>query len=137
MIVALIIVGREIAISALREWMAKVGQAASVAVAFIGKLKTVAQMVAIPLLLYHDALFGASIASGSAPILDQRRRGADRGVDALLPAQGAALRLGAQLTYNCPTAYAGIAQLVERNLAKVEVASSRLVSRSRFAGGRA
>ena len=58
MIVALIIVGREIAISALREWMAKVGQAASVAVAFIGKLKTVAQMVAIPLLLYSDPLFG-------------------------------------------------------------------------------
>ena len=58
MIVALIIVGREIAISALREWLAKVGQAKSVAVAFIGKLKTVAQMVAIPLLLYHDALFG-------------------------------------------------------------------------------
>ena len=57
-IVALIIVGREIAISALREWMAKVGQAASVAVAFIGKLKTVAQMVAIPLLLYHDMLLG-------------------------------------------------------------------------------
>src|SRR5687768_18168997 len=59
MIVALIIVGREIAISALREWMAKVGQAKSVAVAFIGKLKTVAQMVAIPLLLFHDPLFGA------------------------------------------------------------------------------
>jgi cardiolipin synthase (CMP-forming) len=56
MIVALIIIGREIAISALREWMAKVGQAASVAVAFIGKLKTVAQMVAIPLLLFHDVL---------------------------------------------------------------------------------
>jgi CDP-diacylglycerol--glycerol-3-phosphate 3-phosphatidyltransferase len=58
MIVALIIVGREIAISALREWMAKVGQAKSVAVAFVGKLKTVAQMVAIPLLLYHDQLLG-------------------------------------------------------------------------------
>jgi CDP-diacylglycerol--glycerol-3-phosphate 3-phosphatidyltransferase len=58
MIVALIIVGREIAISALREWMAKVGQAASVAVAFVGKLKTVAQMVAIPLLLYHRELLG-------------------------------------------------------------------------------
>ena len=57
-LVALIIVGREIAISALREWMAKVGQAKSVAVAFIGKLKTVSQMVAIPLLLYHDPLFG-------------------------------------------------------------------------------
>jgi CDP-diacylglycerol--glycerol-3-phosphate 3-phosphatidyltransferase len=57
-LVALIIIGREIAISALREWMAKVGQARSVAVAFVGKLKTVFQMVAIPLLLYHDQLFG-------------------------------------------------------------------------------
>ncbi|HWI38209.1 MAG TPA: CDP-diacylglycerol--glycerol-3-phosphate 3-phosphatidyltransferase [Burkholderiales bacterium] len=57
-LVALIIIGREVAISALREWMAKVGQAKSVAVAFIGKLKTVSQMVAIPLLLYHDRLLG-------------------------------------------------------------------------------
>ncbi len=57
-LVALIIIGREIAISALREWMAKMGQARSVAVAFIGKLKTVFQMVAIPLLLYHDQLLG-------------------------------------------------------------------------------
>jgi CDP-diacylglycerol--glycerol-3-phosphate 3-phosphatidyltransferase/cardiolipin synthase len=57
-VVALIIIGREIAISALREWMAKVGQAKSVAVAFIGKLKTVSQMIAIPLLLYHDPLPG-------------------------------------------------------------------------------
>ena len=58
MLVALIIIGREIAISALREWMAKVGQATSVAVAYIGKLKTVFQMVAIPLLLYHDPVLG-------------------------------------------------------------------------------
>jgi CDP-diacylglycerol--glycerol-3-phosphate 3-phosphatidyltransferase/cardiolipin synthase len=57
-LVALIIIGREIAISALREWMAKVGQAKSVGVAFIGKLKTVSQMVAIPLLLFHDRLLG-------------------------------------------------------------------------------
>jgi cardiolipin synthase len=56
MLVALIIIGREIGISALREWMAKVGQAKSVAVAFIGKLKTVSQMVAIPLLLYHEEI---------------------------------------------------------------------------------
>ena len=56
-LVALIVIGREIAISALREWMAKVGQAKSVAVAFIGKLKTVFQMIAIPLLLFHDPLF--------------------------------------------------------------------------------
>ena len=58
MVVALIIIGREIAISALREWMAQLGQAKSVAVAFIGKLKTVLQMVAIPLLLFEDQLFG-------------------------------------------------------------------------------
>lgn len=55
--IALIIVGREIAISALREWMAGVGQGKSVAVSFIGKLKTTAQMVAILLLLYHDPIF--------------------------------------------------------------------------------
>jgi cardiolipin synthase len=58
MVVGLIIIGREIAISALREWMAQVGQAKSVAVAFVGKLKTVLQMVAIPLLLFEDRLFG-------------------------------------------------------------------------------
>jgi cardiolipin synthase len=57
-LVALVIIGREVAISALREWMAKVGQATSVAVAFIGKLKTTTQMIAIPLLLFHDHLFG-------------------------------------------------------------------------------
>jgi cardiolipin synthase (CMP-forming) len=52
--IAVIIIGREIAISALREWMAKIGVARSVAVSFLGKLKTVSQMVAILLLLYHD-----------------------------------------------------------------------------------
>ena len=57
-LVAFIIIGREIGVSALREWMATVGQSKSVAVAFIGKLKTVSQMVAIPLLLYNDWLFG-------------------------------------------------------------------------------
>ena len=57
-IIAFVIIGREIAISALREWMATVGQAKSVAVAFIGKLKTLVQMVALPLLLYNDWLFG-------------------------------------------------------------------------------
>lgn len=56
-VVALIIIGREIAISALREWMARVGQSKSVAVAFIGKVKTVSQMIAIPLLLFHEPLF--------------------------------------------------------------------------------
>ena len=56
--VALIIIGREIAISALREWMAQIGAAKSVAVHMIGKLKTVGQMVAIPFLLYDGVLFG-------------------------------------------------------------------------------
>ncbi len=50
-LLAVIIIGREIAISALREWMAKLGKPASVAVAFLGKIKTVAQMSAIVLLL--------------------------------------------------------------------------------------
>ena len=58
MVVGLIIIGREIAVSALREWMAQLGRVKSVAVAFIGKLKTVTQMVAIPLLLFEDPLFG-------------------------------------------------------------------------------
>jgi CDP-diacylglycerol--glycerol-3-phosphate 3-phosphatidyltransferase/cardiolipin synthase len=55
-IVALIIIGREITISALREWMASIGQGRSVAVSAIGKVKTGSQMLAIPLLLYHDAI---------------------------------------------------------------------------------
>jgi cardiolipin synthase len=57
-LVAIIIVGREIAISALREWMAGMGARKSVAVHSLGKLKTVAQLVAIPMLLYHQPLFG-------------------------------------------------------------------------------
>lgn len=56
--VALIIIGREIAISALREWMAKLGRSGKVAVSFIGKLKTTAQMIAILMLLYHDPILG-------------------------------------------------------------------------------
>ena len=55
-IVALIIIGREIAISALREWMAQIGASKSVAVSLVGKIKTVSQMIAIPLLLYDDPL---------------------------------------------------------------------------------
>jgi CDP-diacylglycerol--glycerol-3-phosphate 3-phosphatidyltransferase len=56
--VALVIVGREIAISALREWMAQIGASRSVAVHMVGKLKTTVQMVAIPFLLYDGQLFG-------------------------------------------------------------------------------
>jgi len=54
--VALIIIGREIAISALREWMANIGASKSVAVHMVGKLKTAVQMVAIPFLLYDGVL---------------------------------------------------------------------------------
>jgi cardiolipin synthase len=53
---AMIIIGREIAISALREWMAQLGQSGNVAVAFIGKVKTAAQMTAIIALLLHEPL---------------------------------------------------------------------------------
>lgn len=55
--IAFIIIGREIAISALREWMAQIGASKSVAVSSIGKIKTTAQMVAIPMLLYYGQLF--------------------------------------------------------------------------------
>ena len=60
--IALVIIGREIAISALREWMAKLGASASVAVHWLGKVKTAAQMIAIPCLLYYDDLWGLPIA---------------------------------------------------------------------------
>ena len=62
---AIIIIGREIAISALREWMAQLGKAKSVAVAFLGKIKTVAQMTAIIALLLHEPL----IPGVSTPLL--------------------------------------------------------------------
>jgi len=57
-LVALVIVGREITISALREWMAQIGASRSVAVHMVGKLKTTVQMVAIPFLLFNGSLFG-------------------------------------------------------------------------------
>jgi cardiolipin synthase (CMP-forming) len=57
-IVATIIIGREITISALREWMAKIGASKSVAVSMLGKIKTASQMLAIPLLLYSLPIAG-------------------------------------------------------------------------------
>ena len=57
-LVALVIIGREIAVSALREWMAKIGKSSNIAVNSMGKIKTIAQMTAIPMLLFHDRLFG-------------------------------------------------------------------------------
>jgi cardiolipin synthase len=57
-LIALVIIGREIAISALREWMAQIGASRSVAVHMIGKVKTTVQLIAIPFLLYDGRLFG-------------------------------------------------------------------------------
>lgn len=57
----MVIIGREITISALREWMAELGQRAQVAVSEIGKFKTAAQMVAIALLIYRDPLWGIPV----------------------------------------------------------------------------
>lgn len=53
---AMVIIGREITISALREWMAQLGEHKSVAVAYVGKLKTAAQMIAVLLLLFDAPL---------------------------------------------------------------------------------
>ena len=57
-LIGFVIIGREIAISALREWMAHIGASRSVAVHMVGKVKTAVQMVAIPFLLFDGRLFG-------------------------------------------------------------------------------
>jgi CDP-diacylglycerol--glycerol-3-phosphate 3-phosphatidyltransferase/cardiolipin synthase len=58
---AAVIIGREITISALREWMAELGHRKSVKVATVGKVKTTAQMAALLLLLYRDPLLGVDV----------------------------------------------------------------------------
>ena len=60
-IAAAIIIGREITIASLREWMAEIGQRAKVKVSELGKWKTTVQMVAIGFLLYREDLFGLPI----------------------------------------------------------------------------
>ena len=60
-IVAFIIIGREIAISALREWMAQLGSGKSIAVSMLGKIKTTFQMLAIVFLLYHETILSFPI----------------------------------------------------------------------------
>lgn len=67
--IALIIIGREIAISALREWMAGEGQRSSVGVAMIGKVKTAVQMVAILFLLYWDNIHLVGIGTLQTKVL--------------------------------------------------------------------
>ena len=61
LIPALIIIGREITVSGLREWMAELGHRGSVAVSMLGKVKTTAQMVALFLLLYYYPIFGLPV----------------------------------------------------------------------------
>jgi len=58
---AAVIIGREIVVSALREWMTEIGARKKVAVSILGKIKTVAQMVALGLLIYHDTVFGLPV----------------------------------------------------------------------------
>jgi len=68
-IIVVIIIGRELAITALREWMAKLGKSKSVAVNFLGKVKTFCQMAAILLLLYHGVLLGFVDTDGLGTVL--------------------------------------------------------------------
>lgn len=60
-VAATVIIGREITISALREWMAQLGSRSKVAVSMLGKIKTTAQMSALLLLLYRDPIFGIPV----------------------------------------------------------------------------
>ena len=60
-VVVVIIIGREITVSALREWMAEVGERTRVAVSLLGKFKTIGQMVAIPFLLYREPILGLPV----------------------------------------------------------------------------
>ena len=69
-IIAFIIIGREITISALREWMAQLGESKSVAVSMLGKIKTTFQMIAITMLLYHEHLMGINFQLIGSWLLD-------------------------------------------------------------------
>ncbi|MCZ6803366.1 MAG: CDP-diacylglycerol--glycerol-3-phosphate 3-phosphatidyltransferase [Proteobacteria bacterium] len=58
---AAVIIGREIAVSALREWMAEIGARSKVAVSVLGKVKTIAQMVALGFLIFKDSVLGLPV----------------------------------------------------------------------------
>jgi len=60
-VIAMIIIGREITISALREWMATIGERANVKVSMAGKIKTTLQMFGIAFMVYHNDLFGIPV----------------------------------------------------------------------------
>ncbi len=68
-IISFIIIGREITISALREWMAKVGASKNIAVSMLGKVKTTLQMLAVLLLLFHERLLGLDCQTIGAVLL--------------------------------------------------------------------
>lgn len=136
---AIVIVGREIVISALREWMAEVGRRASVAVGYIGKVKTSLQMIALVLLLAFNPLVSWWGSLGFVLLY----------VSAILTIWSMVIYLAIawpelmkKVNFAVDRVFifgrissrrdAGIAQLVEHNLAKVRVASSSLVSRSKF-----
>ena len=68
-VVVIIIIGREITVSALREWMAELGRRARVAVSVIGKLKTISQMMAIPFMIYDKPLWGIPVFQIGAGLL--------------------------------------------------------------------
>lgn len=55
---SVIIISREITVSALREWMAELGSRATIKVSFVGKAKTTLQLVSLIMMIYHHALFG-------------------------------------------------------------------------------
>ena len=61
LIPALIIIGREIAVSGLREWMSGLGHSGSISVSMLGKIKTTVQMIALFLLLYYYPVFGIPV----------------------------------------------------------------------------
>ena len=86
--VALIIIGREIAISALREWMAQIGASKSVAVHMLGKVKTTVQMMAIPFLLYDGTSVWRHRHARLGHLADLDFRRPDGLVDGVLPAKG-------------------------------------------------
>jgi CDP-diacylglycerol---glycerol-3-phosphate 3-phosphatidyltransferase len=70
LIPALIIIGREITVSALREWMAELGNRGKVSVSYLGKIKTTAQIIAILFLLWYQPLFGISTYETGLWLLD-------------------------------------------------------------------
>ncbi len=154
---AAVIVGREITISALREWMAEMGARGKVAVSSMGKLKTIFQMTGLSMMLFRSDVWfipafelgvyclvaAAALTLWSMVVylraawpelMRSGNRPAESPGRAELALTGGSLspRISPFRPDPCPGTQAGIAQLVERNLAKVEVASSSLVSRSSF-----